>query len=78
MKTTLNGMVSLLIGTASAAVAAPGAESEGSGFLLYLFAGFFALIVVSQLVPAMVLFVGMVKGLFTRATKKDSAKVPID
>jgi len=33
---------------------------------LTLFIGFFALIVVFQLVPAVLLFVGIVKGLFSR------------
>lgn len=39
---------------------------EGGSLLLTLFIGFFALIVVFQLVPACLLFVGIVKGLFAR------------
>jgi len=51
---------------ASAALAAPAAEGQGGSLLLTLFIGFFALIVVFQLVPAVLLFVGIVKGLFSR------------
>ncbi len=40
------------------------AKEGGSSILLLLFVGFFALIVVFQLVPALLLFGGMVKGLF--------------
>lgn len=39
-------------------------------FLTVLFLGFIALIVVCQLIPAVILFSGMVKGLFTKATKE--------
>lgn len=46
--------------------AATSADDGGGSLLLTLFVGFFALIVVFQLVPACLLFVGMVKGLLTR------------
>ena len=39
-------------------------KEGGSSILLLLFVGFFALIVVFQLVPALLLFGGMLKGLF--------------
>lgn len=75
MKTTVNVLVTLLAGSASAAYAAQGGESEGVGVLTYLFAGFFALVIVSQLVPAMILFFGMIKGLFSRSEKKETSAV---
>lgn len=78
MKTTLRMLVSILAGSASAAFAAPGAETEGAGFLAYLFVGFFALIIVTQLVPAMILFFGMVKGLFSHQDKKETTTVRVD
>jgi hypothetical protein len=59
----------MVVGSASVAYAANAQSGEGAGILTYFFIGFFALIVVSQLVPAMILFVGMVKGLFTRQGK---------
>jgi len=39
-------------------------------FLTMLFLGFVALIVVCQLVPAVILFTGMVKGLFSNPSKQ--------
>jgi len=51
--------------------AAAGSAKEGGSLLLTLFIGFFALIVVFQLVPACLLFVGILKGLFAR---KDDIK----
>ena len=63
----------MIISSTSAAYAATNAQSEGAGILTYFFIGFFALIIVSQLVPAMILFVGMVKGLFA-PSEKDSTK----
>ena len=53
-------------GMTTAALAAPAAEGQGGSLLLTLFIGFFALIVVFQLVPAVLLFVGIIKGLFSR------------
>ena len=40
-------------------------------FLTVLFLGFISLIVVMQLVPAVILFTGMVKGLFPAKTTED-------
>ena len=56
--------VGMTVSTA-AAETAPTAQGGGS-LLLTLFIGFFALIVVFQLVPACLLFVGILKGLFAR------------
>ena len=52
--------------SASVVLAAPAEEGQGGSLLLTLFIGFFALIVVFQLVPAVLLFIGIVKGLFSR------------
>jgi hypothetical protein len=54
----------MLVFMASAAYAAPAAGGAEVSYLGYLFLGFFALIIVSQLVPAGLLFYGMVKGIF--------------
>jgi len=59
----------MVAGSASAAYAATGAPSEGAGLLTYCFVGFFALIIVLQFVPAMILFAGMIKGLFSHPEK---------
>ena len=70
MKKTMKGLGWMLLWGASAAYAAPGAEGESMGLLGYLFAGFFAVIIVSQLVPAVILFVGMLKGVFSSQEKQ--------
>ena len=62
-------IVPMVMSTTSVAYAATSAQSEGAGILTYFFIGFFALIIVSQLVPAMILFAGMVKGLFAPSEK---------
>lgn len=66
---TMRMLMTMMAGSASAAFAAAETQGEGMGILAYMFIGFFALVIVSQLVPAMLLFVGMVKGLFTRSEK---------
>lgn len=71
MKTTIkNVLIALLIGGASMAFAASGAESEENSLLLGLFLGFGALIIVFQLFPGAMLFFSMVKGLFSSARKE--------
>lgn len=68
MKTLIRNTLIALFCFSSSAYAA--AEADGGGsFLLTLFVGFFALIIVFQLVPAAILFVGMLKGLFSREQK---------
>lgn len=73
MKNTMRGLGWMMVYGASAAYAAPGSEGDGVSWLGYLFLGFFALIIVSQLVPACILFVGMIKGVFS-AGEKTAAK----
>ena len=72
MKNTMRGLGWMLLCGASVAYAAPGSEGEGMSYLGYLFLGFFALIIVSQLVPAAMLFYGMIKGVFSARTDKVS------
>lgn len=45
------------------AMAATGAREDGSGIFIWVFLGFCALIVVAQVVPAILLMFGMVKGI---------------
>ena len=71
MKNIMRGIGWMLLWSASAAYAAQGGESESVGWLGYLFAGFFAVVIVTQLVPAAILFVGMLKGLFSLRDEKD-------
>ncbi len=63
-----NTIMTFIFATAvvSPAVAAAVPAEKGGSLLLTLFLGFFALIVVFQLVPACLLFVGILKGLFSK------------
>jgi hypothetical protein len=71
----MRGLGFLLVYGASVAYAAPGSDGAGVSYLGYLFLGFFALIIVSQLVPAALLFYGMVKGIFAgRGEKADAVE----
>jgi hypothetical protein len=73
MKNTMRGLGWMVVYGASVAYAAPGSEGAGVSYLGYLFLGFFALIIVSQLVPAALLFYGMVKGVFAGRSEKVNA-----
>jgi len=52
-------------------------DVNGSSFLLILFLGFAALIILFQFIPGMVLFATMLKGLFTPAPKKAAETVKL-
>ena len=56
------------------AFAASGASEEGSGIFVWIFLGFFAMIVVGQLVPAVILMTGLVKGATAKTEAKTEAK----
>lgn len=55
-----------MIGTATTAFAASGAESDGMGIMTILFLGFGALIILFQMFPGVILFYSMLKGLLTK------------
>jgi hypothetical protein len=56
------------------AFAASGASDEGSGIFVWIFLGFFAMIVVGQLVPAIMLMTGLVKGIIAKKEVKTEVK----
>lgn len=64
-----------LIGTMvpAAACAAENLPAANDGIFIWIFLGFFALIVVGQLVPAIMLITGLVKGI----TAKTEAKTEV-
>ncbi len=66
MGTMMRSILALLI-SAAPALAAGAQEGKGSGLLLVLFLGFGALIIVFQLIPGLVLFVSMIKALFSES-----------
>lgn len=57
--------------------ASSGTETMGTNLFVILFLGFGALIAICQLIPGLVLFFAMMKGLFRMAVKKPLA-VPHD
>ena len=68
MRTFINALTVMLASVVPAL--AGGSESEAGGFLIYLFLGFGALIIVFQFTPGLVLFLTIVRELFTRAPRK--------
>ncbi|HTY20544.1 MAG TPA: hypothetical protein VMC44_02795 [Geobacteraceae bacterium] len=70
---TLITTILVTFGWIATALAAGGTVAKGSSLLLILFLGFFALIVVFQFIPGLVLFFSMLKGLFSAAPKKATA-----
>ncbi len=77
MKNMMRGFGWMLVSAASVAFAAPHDSSGGGSLLGYLFLGFFTLIVVSQLVPACLLFYGMVKGVFSSREVEENSSSPV-
>ena len=70
MKNTLRNTLVALFTFSSSAFAAGSSSATGGGLLLSLFIGFFALIIVCQLVPATIMLIGTLKGLFGRDHKE--------
>jgi len=62
----MRALITTIAGTlapVTAFAAASGLREDNSGFFVWVFLGFCALIVVAQVVPALLLMTGMVKGL---------------
>ncbi len=64
-----------LIGTMApaAAFAATNTPAGNDGIFVWIFLGFFAMIVVGQLIPATMLLIGLVRGLTAKAGTKTAA-----
>ena len=58
----------------AAAFAASGAGEEGNGIFVWIFLGFFAVIVVGQLIPAVILITGLIKGATAKNEEKAASK----
>lgn len=71
MKTTLtNSLILLLVASGTALGAFVGMSALNLAPLETLFLSFVAVIIAIQLIPAVMLFTGMLKVLFTRAAKR--------
>jgi len=66
MKKTLHFLFMVLTAFPGYAVENAGPESSGNGLAVILFLGFIALIIVGQLIPGVMLFFSMIKGLFKK------------
>ncbi|MFZ4859656.1 MAG: hypothetical protein ACOYL3_25060 [Desulfuromonadaceae bacterium] len=61
----MRALITTIVGTlapVSAFAAASGLREDNSGIFVWVFLGFCALIVVAQVIPAILLMTGMVKG----------------
>lgn len=67
---TLTALITLL--AASPALAARTAHIDNSGFIVWAFLGFCALIVVAQLVPAVMVITGIVKAIASPKAKEQT------
>ncbi len=72
MKKILRIFITLCALTSTAFAADP-ASGSGGGLLISLFIGFFALIIIFQLVPATLMMIGILRGLFGRDRKEVKA-----
>ena len=71
---TISKAIALSLVASSSAYAAASSASQDAGLLVYLFAGFFAVIIITQLVPATILLFGMLKGIFSTESKSTAVK----
>ncbi|PLX91853.1 MAG: hypothetical protein C0620_10065 [Desulfuromonas sp.] len=68
----------LVIAFASPGIAGPAASGGDAGLLVWFFIGFVALFIVSQLIPGIILTIGVFRGLFTRNDAGKDATQPKD
>jgi len=75
MRVPIATVMSLTLAATQALASGGGGEKVELSFLTILFMGFGAMIIVFQLIPAIILFGGMIKGLISsagKATKEES------
>jgi hypothetical protein len=70
MKNTLTSAIILLIASATSAFASNGSGSAGLGIMTIIFIGFFGLIVATQLLPGLLLFIAGTKSLFGKRSSQ--------
>jgi hypothetical protein len=69
MKLIIAAVTAIMVKT-TPVLASSGQETMGTSLLAFLFLGFGSFIVVCQLIPGLVLFCSMLKGLFNGAATK--------
>ncbi|KAB0666577.1 hypothetical protein F6V25_03945 [Oryzomonas japonica] len=70
MRTLSATLLSLMITATKVLAAGGGSEGEGLGLLATFFIAFGILIVLFQFIPGVMLFVGMLKGIFSAGDEK--------
>jgi hypothetical protein len=70
MKNFTGQVLSALAAGTTTAYAAAGAESSGPGFFTIAFLAFLAAIIAVQFIPGLILFFGLLRGIFSASTKK--------
>ncbi len=68
MKNSLSTLT-LIIASTSTAFASTAGEGQGIGLVSIAFLGFFALIIATQLIPGLTLFITGAKGIFGKGNK---------
>lgn len=74
MKTSLTSTITLLIASTSSAFASNGSDSAGLSIMTILFLGFFGLIVATQVLPGLFLFLTGTKSLFGKSNSEVPSK----
>lgn len=69
---TLSALIGII--APATAYAAANAPAENDGIFIWIFLGFFALIVIGQLIPAVMLIIGLVKGIGAKAEAKTETR----
>lgn len=75
MKKFTGQVLAALTAGTTTAYAAAGAESSGPGFMTIAFLGFLAAIIAIQFIPGLILFFGLLRGIFSASTKKKVSAV---
>ncbi len=72
----MRALITTIAGTLApvSAFAAASGITEDSGIFVWIFLGFFAVIVVGQILPAIMLMTGLVKGLTAKTEVKADVK----
>ena len=70
---TLATIIGTIAGFAPVTAFAASGRVDDSGFFVWIFLGFCALIVVAQIIPAILLMFGLVKGVSQVVTEKKTA-----
>jgi len=78
MRNFTGQVLSALAAGTTTAYAAAGAESSGPGFMTIAFLSFLAAIIAIQFIPGLILFFGMLRGIFSAAASKKKVSATVE